>query len=189
MSLSAQLDFKVTITNATNNVKKLNKQLSEFLKLLKANNRELRKNQKQAQDTFKKIKTSVSQGTSAINTQSEAIKKNTRMLLKQRQAARATSNLGAGARGAAIVGTQQIEAIGRGVVQKIKSMKLATSALKSLKTATLAYLGTLGVQKLLAFAEAAQATGNRLRVARRPGENIAKSIDRISKIALRTRQP
>ena len=26
MSLSAQLDFKVTITNATNNVKKLNKQ-------------------------------------------------------------------------------------------------------------------------------------------------------------------
>ena len=58
MSLSAQLDFKVTITNATNNVKKLNKQLSEFLKLLKANNRELRKNQKQAQDTFKKIKTS-----------------------------------------------------------------------------------------------------------------------------------
>ena len=121
MSLSAQLDFKVTITNATNNVKKLNKQLSEFLKLLKANNRELRKNQKQAQDTFKKIKTSVSQGTSAINTQSEAIKKNTRMLLKQRQAARATSNLGAGARGAAIVGTQQIEAIGRGVVQKIKS--------------------------------------------------------------------
>ena len=69
MSLSAQLDFKVTITNATNNVKKLNKQLSEFLKLLKANNRELRKNQKQAQDTFKKIKTIVNQGTGAINKQ------------------------------------------------------------------------------------------------------------------------
>ena len=189
MSLSAQLDFKVTITNATNNVKKLNKQLSEFLKLLKANNRELRKNQKQAQDTFKKIKTSVNQGTGAINKQTESIKRNTAQMLKQRQAARGMGNLGGGARGAAIVGTQQIEAVGRGVAQKIKSMKMATTVLKSLKTATLAYLGTLGVQKLLAFAEAAQATGNRLRVARRPGENIAKSFDRISKIALRTRQP
>lgn len=189
MSLSAQLDFKVTVTNATNNIKKLNKQLSQFLDLLKKNNRELRKTQKQSQESFKNITKNVKQGTNVINKQTEAVKKNYAMMLKQRQAARTTSSLGGGARGAAIVGTQQIEAIGRGVTQKIKSMKMATSALKSLKAATLAYLGTLGVQKLLAFAEAAQATANRLKVARRPGENVAKSFDRISKIALKTRQP
>lgn len=191
MGLSASIEVKLAQQNFTNNLKKVNKQLTQFLALLKKNNQLLRKLGKEGTSGFRKVKKSATEATVVVNQNTKAIMKNVIALRKQRKAVPSglRSSLGGGASASLNQGTQIIENMGRGVAKKIKSMKMATSVLKSLKVATLAYLGTLGVQKLLAFAEAAQATTNRLKVAARPGENVAKSFGKISKIALTTRQP
>lgn len=82
------------------------------------------------------------------------------------------------------------------IAKTTKAVKKQTIAITMLRKATRAggaalavYAGTLGVAKLLSFAEAAQTTTNRLRVAQRPGENLGKSFNKIANIAKKTRQP
>ena len=69
------------------------------------------------------------------------------------------------------------------------ALRMGSKALKAGGAALAVYAGTLGVAKLLSFAEAAQTTTNRLRVAQRPGEDLGKSFNKIAAIAKRTRQP
>jgi tape measure domain-containing protein len=69
------------------------------------------------------------------------------------------------------------------------ALRMGTKAIRAGGAALAVYAGTLGVGKLLQFAEAAQTTTNRLRVAQRPGENLGKSFNKIANIAKKTRQP
>ncbi len=69
------------------------------------------------------------------------------------------------------------------------ALRMGTKAIRAGGAALAVYAGTLGVGKLLQFAEAAQTTTNRLRVAQRPGEDLGKSFNKIANIAKKTRQP
>lgn len=84
---------------------------------------------------------------------------------------------------------EQIKKTTNAIKKQNLAVRMGRKAFKAGAAALAVYAGTLGVQRLLKFAEAAQTTTNRLRVAQRPGENLAKSFDKISKIAKRTRQP
>ena len=140
MAVSAELQFKLSIQNFSNELNKVVRQMTTFNKQIKKANTSLR-----------------GMGKAAAKGQAEARKK-----IQKTTAAIRLKTL-------AVMGLRR--------------------ALKAGGAALAVYAGTLGVQRLLKFAEAAQTTTNRLRVAQRPGENLAKSFTKISNIARKTRQP
>ena len=140
MAVSAELQFKLSIQNFSNELNKVVRQMTTFNKEIKKANTSLRGMGKAASKGQAEARAKIQKTTAAIRLKTLAIK-------GLRKAAKAG--------GAALA----------------------------------VYAGTLGVARLLKFAEAAQTTTNRLRVAQRPGENLAKSFTKISNIARKTRQP